>query len=94
MPIPEPGEVGVQFVPPPPSIRPQVEGQIAAALASFKGEGLAVVAVADRQGGWNSALVMRGPHGIDVQTWIGKSWGEGSELDWGVKVQWTVNFNK
>jgi hypothetical protein len=47
---------------------------------------MALVGVADRQGGWNAAFVVKDVHGWNVSTWIGKSWGNDDKLDWGVEV--------
>lgn len=94
--IPEPGTAGVRFNSPPADLIPEISGSIQRAVDQIglgKNE-IALVAVADRKGGWNSALVGRVGDAADrtgsleVLTWIGKGWGTNTELDYGARVQW------
>jgi hypothetical protein len=92
-PLPVPGEAGVRFVPPPPDIIGKVESDIQRAIdAVGKDMDIALVATADRKGGWNGALVVNGPKGFSAVTWFGKEWGSDKELDWGARVMWTAKF--
>ena len=94
--VPKAGETGVRYNAPPIEILPDVVGQITRAVESIGPADLAMVAVADRKGGWNSAVVTRSPEGkwgqVSGIIWIGKAWGTDKKLDFGVKVMWTKKF--
>lgn len=79
-------EKGVAFAPPPRAMLPDITASIARAASGLAvGEG-AVVGIAT-DAGWNGAVVVRAPHGIDVHAWVGKSWG--TQLTGGVEVRKT-----
>jgi hypothetical protein len=78
---------GVQFNRPPDVMIPSIMGSIARAFDSLPPDvDGALVAIGTNKGA-NAAFVVRAPHGVDVVTWIGKSWGDGGELNYGVEVQ-------
>lgn len=95
---PEIGEKGVRYNGPPEELVPEIGGQIQRAVDSIGKADIALVAVADRKGGWNSALVARvgdeeGDFGsVKVITWIGKEWGTNKDLDFGTKLIWAKKF--
>lgn len=92
--IPKPGASGVKFTTPPETIIPKVMGDIEKAISTIGANDFALVAVADRQGGWNSAAVVKGPKGVKVMAWIGKSWGDDQQLDWGAQLLWSGTFKE
>lgn len=90
--VPLPGNVGVMYTPPPPSILPAIMKQVEQATSELEVGDVALTAVADRKGGWNGALVAKLPKGVSVDAWIGKSWAEDAKLDYGVRVlgKWKI----
>ena len=87
------GVKGVKFAPPPSHLLPSIQDSIAAATAQSLEEGdMAIVAVADRKGGWNAALVVKAPHGVNVETWIGSKWGDDESLNYGARVSKVIRL--
>lgn len=84
--VPTPGIVGVAYNEPPESILPSIREHLEKATKDLDVGDIALAAVADRQGGWNSTLVAKLPGGVKADVWIGKKWGQDEKLDWGARV--------
>jgi hypothetical protein len=97
--LPVPGDAGVQFNAPPAEIIRKVNSDIQGAVDAIgRNFDVAAVAIADRKGGWNTAIV--GKVGepnrkwgeLGVLMWIGKSYGTSSDLDYGARLLWAKKF--
>lgn len=76
---------GVAFTPPPAERLGAISRAIDDAFKQVpEGARGALIAVANEKGA-NAVLVTKGPHGFDVQAWIGKSWG--GSLEYGAAVR-------
>ncbi len=95
-PIPAPGHSGVLYTAPPASILPAIQRHLDAATSGLEVGDIALAAVADRKGGWNTTIVAKLPKGVSADVFVGKSWGTDAKLDWGVRVLkvWKVGGSK
>lgn len=91
-----PSSKGVALNPPPGPIAAAATKHIADAFAQLPADKQGgLFAVATRQGdvtNTNLAFAVRGPAGVEVVTWIGKSWGDpvaAAPLSTGAALRWT-----
>ena len=84
---------GVEFNAPPASMLASVMKQIDEHIATLPPDAdAALVSVATNKG-VNAAFIARVPGGFEVQTWIGKSWGD-KTIDAGAGVKKVFRWGK
>jgi hypothetical protein len=75
---------GVQFNAPPEHLLPSIMGSIERAMSELPPDVDGALVGQATKAGWNAAIVMKAPLGINVEAWIGSKWGE--PIDYGVAV--------